>query len=265
MRQVLFKLAEGDESKWMSVLPYALWSERVTPRKRMGCSPYFALTGCHPVIPLDIIEATWFVPPPAGIMSTEDLILRRALALRRRADDVASLHRRVFDARNKAALNYERNHAATISTEVYDPGSLVLVRNTAIEKALNRKMRPRYLGPLIVVARNRGGAYVLAELDGTVLDRPVAAFRVLKYMAREKVVVPEGVWDVSRERLEKMKQDRSQGDKERLNIGPSYIAPVEEDMERGVENDDDDAYDEDEVESLFLAGDGQYLSGWEDG
>ncbi|ETW86547.1 hypothetical protein HETIRDRAFT_42345, partial [Heterobasidion irregulare TC 32-1] len=56
-------------------------------------------------------------------------------------------------------------------------GSLVLMRNTAIEKVLNRKMHPHHSGPLLVISRNQGGAYILAKLDGSVFDWPVAAFR----------------------------------------------------------------------------------------
>jgi hypothetical protein len=78
------------------------------------------------------------------------------------------------------------------------------MRNTQIEKALNRKMRPRYLGPLIVVARNFGGAYVLCELDGAVLHRPIVAFRILPYLARKSIPLPPSFVDVTEERLEEL-------------------------------------------------------------
>jgi hypothetical protein len=56
------------------------------------------------------------------------------------------------------------------------------MRNTQIEKSLNRKMQPRYVGPLIILSQNYGGAYILCELDGTVLHRPIGAFRVIPYL-----------------------------------------------------------------------------------
>ncbi len=48
--------------------------------------------------------------------------------------------------------------------------------NTAIEKAVNHKMHTCYIGPLVVFACNKGGMYIVCKLDGTVYDRPVAAF-----------------------------------------------------------------------------------------
>ena len=72
-------------------------------------------------------------------------------------------------------------------------------------------MRARYLGPLIVISRNKGGAYIVAELDGSVLDRPIAAFRVIPYFPRTSLDLPplEDLIDISMERLKEMEQSES--------------------------------------------------------
>ena len=48
-------------------------------------------------------------------------------------------------------------------------------------------MQPQYLGPLIVLSRNKGGAYIILELDGAVFNRPIAAFRVIPYFTHTKI------------------------------------------------------------------------------
>ena len=78
------------------------------------------------------------------------------------------------------------------------------MRNTKIEKSLNRKMRPRYLGPLIVLSRNKGGAYIVCELDGTVYHRPIAAFRLIPYFARKEIDFPESAIDIDTRRLREL-------------------------------------------------------------
>jgi hypothetical protein len=188
------------------------WAERVTPRKRLGCSPYFAATGTHPVIPLDLVEATWLRPPPTSFMSTEDHLAARAIALQKRPEDLMRLRDSVLEARIRAAHRFEAKHMHTIRDFDFKPGSLVLRRNTAIEKSLNRKMRARYEGPLVVVARNRGGAYILCTLDGAVYDRPCAAFRLIPYFARRHLDIPAGVLDTPEDFLQRMAQETSLGD-----------------------------------------------------
>jgi hypothetical protein len=172
----------------------------------MGCSPYFATTGTHPLLPFDIAEANYLLPPPDSVLSTTDLIARRAIALQKRRSQLAQLHDTVHSARLKAAVLFEKDHVATIHNYDFVLGDLVLIRNTAIEKALNRKMRARYLGPCIVVSRNKGGAYIIAELDGSVFDRPIAAFRVIPYLARTKLDLPPlaDLIDISQRRLTEM-------------------------------------------------------------
>jgi hypothetical protein len=202
--QSLFKVVDGDQKRWSLGVYSVFWAERVTPHKHMGCSPYFAVTGAHPILPFDIAEATYLQPPPTSVMSTTDLISRHAIALQKRSADVNQLYSKVYQARLKAARRFEQDHLRTLKDFDFQRGSLVLMRNTQIEKSLNKKMRARYIGPLIVVSRNYGGAYILAELDGTVLHRPIAAFHLLPYFARNAIPLPPDFIDIDDTRLHKM-------------------------------------------------------------
>jgi hypothetical protein len=83
VRQALFKVADGDQSKWASVAYSVFWADCVTIRKCMGCSPYFAVTGTHPLLPFDISEASYLLPPPDSVLTTTDLIACCAFALQK--------------------------------------------------------------------------------------------------------------------------------------------------------------------------------------
>ena len=172
----------------------------------MGCSPYFATTGTHPLLPLDIAEATYLLPPPDAPLSSTDLIAQRAVTLQKRRSHLAALASDVYAARIKATIHFEQEHAATIVKYDFTLGDLVLIRNTAIEKSLNCKMRARYLGPVIVISQNKGGTYIVSELDGSVFDHPIAAFRAIPYFARQHIGIPplDKLIDISARRLREL-------------------------------------------------------------
>ena len=248
VRQSLYKASSGDQSKWAKSIHTVFWAERVTVRRRMGVSPYFAVTGTHPLLPLDIVEATYLLPPPNAFLSTADLIARRAIELQKRREQVEALRDKVFEARIKAARRFESDYHRVIKDYSFQLGDLVLVRNTAIEKSLNRKMRARYNGPYVILVRNRGGAYVVCELDGSVLDRPVAAFRVVPYFARKDIEVPHDALDVHLRRLHEMQVSTSLGDDDEEVVrtpeaaddeDPGVEAPEESDEDGGERLDED--------------------------
>jgi hypothetical protein len=206
VRQAMFKAADGDQNRWSQVAYSVFWSERVTIWKCLGCSPFYAATGVHPILPFDIIEANYLLPPPDSLLSSTDLIAWRAVALQKHPDNLSQLRVHVHSHCYCAALRFEKEHSATIRDFDFKASTLVLMRNTAIEKALNRKMRPRYLGPLIVVSRNKGGAYIVCELDSTLYHNPVVAYHVIPYFARDYIKLPdfEKYSDISVKRLREM-------------------------------------------------------------
>ena len=159
----------------------------------MGCSPYFAATGTHPILPIDIAEANYLLPPPDAPLTSMDLIARQAVMLQKRHAQLTNL--------------YEKENANNIKDFNFKSGDLVLVRNTTIEKSLNRKMHACYLGPLIVLAWNKGGAYIVAELDGSVFDHPAAAFCIIPYFACTHIDLPplNELLDISNHRLQELK------------------------------------------------------------
>ena len=148
-----------------------------------------------------------------SFLYTTNMIASRAIALQKRAEQVALLRTAVYAVRVRDVQKLEEDHKQTLRDFNHQPNTLVLIRNTAIEKSLNRKMRPRYLGPYVVVARNRGGAYIIAELNGAVLDRPIAAFRVLPYFARmDPISTPSGWLDVDSQRIRELEQSVEKGE-----------------------------------------------------
>ena len=73
-------------------------------------------------------------------------------------------------------------------------------------------MYVRYKGPMVVIRRTKGGSYIIAEMDGTVLKEKVAAFHVIPHVSRyEPIELPENIHkliDLTPEQLDALVEDK---------------------------------------------------------
>jgi len=207
VREAIIKTCKGDEMRWSQVVHSVFWAEHVTIQKATGLSPYFMMHGVKPIFPFDLAEATFLAPlERRGALTTTELIAWRARQLQKRAEDLEAIRERVVAARFKSICEFERRFHANVKSHDFQPGAYVLVRNSKVEYELSKKTKLRYLGPMVVVCRTKGGSYMLAELDGAISKLRFAAFRVIPYYPRcnERVSVTEmtGVDDKSIDEME---------------------------------------------------------------
>jgi len=161
-------------------LHFSVSLHRVTIRQSIGYSPSFKAHGIEAVLLLDIAEATYLLPPLNAPASTEDLIVYCAQQLQKCLEDLLEMLARVLKARKQSAAEFIKHFSTTIQEYDFPVGSLILVCNSRIEKELNCKMKPRFLGPMVVVHQTQGGAYILAAVSRL----RYAAFRIIPYLAR---------------------------------------------------------------------------------
>ena len=185
VREAIVKSCKGVESHWPHTIHSVFWAKRITILQSTGLSPYFMAHGVEPLFPFNLAEATFLVLLlDADSSSTSDLIAWHACQLQKCQEDLDTIRDRVLKACFTSIKHFEAMFKSQIKDFDFRPGSLILVRNSKFEKELNRKTKPRYLGPMVVLHQTTGGSYVLAELDGSVSKLCFAAFCIVPYYPR---------------------------------------------------------------------------------
>jgi hypothetical protein len=193
---------------WPTKVHLASFADRITVSKVTGFSAYYLLHGVHPVLPFDLADTTFLVDGFTSGMSSTDLLVLRMRQLERRKEDLAQAAKALKKARFRSKEEYEWKYRKRLRRDHYKPEDLVLLRNSSEEMKMNRKTKPRYLGPYEVVRRTTGGSYVLQELDGSTLLEGAAAFRLLPYVSRhDRKLLKEIAKKVSDEREESGSDD----------------------------------------------------------
>lgn len=185
IREAILKACDGDPKRWPDKVHHAFFADKCMVRRATGFTPFYLMHGVDPILPFDLAEATFLVEGFKAGMSTEDLLALRIRQLEKRPEDLARAADMLTKSRYQAKDRWERHFARRFLPDgSIQPGTWVLVRNTRIEKSMDRKQYPRYIGPYIVERRTKGGSYVLKEMDGTIDRRGKAAFRILPYIRR---------------------------------------------------------------------------------
>jgi hypothetical protein len=130
------------------------FADRITVSRVTGFSAYYLLHGVHPVLPFDLADATFLVDGFTSGLSSTDLLVLRMRQLERRKEDLEKAAQALKKARFKSKEEFEWKFRKRMRRDHYKPGELVLVRNSGEEMKMNRKTKPRYLGPYKVVRRD---------------------------------------------------------------------------------------------------------------
>ena len=110
----LMKMCNNEHSKWVCMAPLVFWADQVTVHQPIGYSPYFMAHSVEVVLPLDIAEATYLLPPLDIPASTKDLIAHCAQQLQKRPEDLHEMLARVLKSRKQSAAQFVKCFSSTI-------------------------------------------------------------------------------------------------------------------------------------------------------
>src|SRR5882724_1308707 len=100
------KTCKNEHLKWVGMAPLIFWANRVIICQSIGYSPFFVAHGIEAVLPLDIGEATYLLPPLNAPASTKDLIAYHTQQLQKGLEDLLEMLARVLKARKQSAAEF---------------------------------------------------------------------------------------------------------------------------------------------------------------
>jgi len=94
-------------------------------------------------------------------------------------------------------------------------------------------MKPQYDGPFIVISKNRGGAHILCQLDGSVFHRPITAFHLLPYYTHDSIYLPDDMMDIDTQKLQELEQSNVEDNinSVTIEVTTDYVDNEEEENE----------------------------------
>jgi len=186
IKDSLVKIYHGNIKKWYKHAPYVFWADRITTCKSTSMTPFYAAHGVEPLLPFDIMEATFLTAKFSNQLSTASLLAICARMLQKHNEDLAKIHDCVLAAHYTSTREFERKNINCIVDYDFKTGELILVLNKKIEPNIGRKCKPHYFGPMVVVTQLQNGAYILLEVDGAISHLKFVVFCFILYQAQSR-------------------------------------------------------------------------------
>jgi hypothetical protein len=209
----IWKVLQGFTDRWPDYFYAAMWADQVTVKRSTGYTPYYLVYGQHALHPFDILDWTWHALDWSGIQTTEELLRVWIMQFVWRDEDIGKASMKQQALRQKVADYFYKKNKNHIVTGNYEPGTRVLVYNKFMDNQHGLKGHLRWSGPYVVVQKRPLGAFMLAELDGNVFKKPIAALRVKLFYTREsETSLLQPQWRVKQKSMEyKLSEDELEG------------------------------------------------------
>ena len=88
IREGLVKACEGNINRWPDYVHHAFFADKVMTHQATGFSPFYLLHGIDPVLPLDLLEATYLISGFSPNMSSSNLLALQIKQLQKLPDDI---------------------------------------------------------------------------------------------------------------------------------------------------------------------------------
>ncbi|THU81529.1 hypothetical protein K435DRAFT_693342 [Dendrothele bispora CBS 962.96] len=178
------KTVGDSKGLWPNFLYAALFTIRITTSRATGFSPYYLLYGTHPVLSFDVTESTWQTLDWDKVSSTSDLLALRIRQLQRRDPKLEEASNKLKSTRRKAIEDFAKRHHFQFDFSAYEPGMWVWLRESQLENLIGDKAHWTYSGPYIVHEKLHNDAFILQELDGTLMRGHVNIRRLRLFFFR---------------------------------------------------------------------------------
>jgi hypothetical protein len=175
---VIKKMVHGSKMFWPIYAPFAQYTFNRKIAALTGSSPFSLMFGRAPNEWRDYTKD----PPELIPLDSEE----KRSKWKEHQDKMASLllpaiSQRVLKAKNEMVARLNNMRKALIPRSIASGTEVYLV-----DPIKTNKWQPKYLGPYTVVRRSQGGAYVLRDTTGDILDRHVPIDQLKVLSSKEK-------------------------------------------------------------------------------